>query len=87
MLARLDALDHLHWPATVVASFVVAFPIMYQTRVEHLRRSIPLCSTLRVFSGHSEWRSLRRILLPLAWPGIVAGTVQLPARGWSAPPS
>ena len=75
MLARLDASIIFTWPATVVASFVVAFPIMYQTARGAFAQVDPaLLDAARLF-GRSEWRNLRRILLPLAWPGIVAGTV------------
>ena len=63
------------WPATVLASFVVSFPIMYQTARGAFRQIDPnLLDAARLFGG-SEWRNLRRILLPLAWPGIAAGII------------
>jgi len=63
------------WPATVLASFVVAFPIMYQTARGAFQQVDPaLLDAARIF-GRSEWRNLWRILLPLAWPGIAAGTI------------
>ena len=75
MLARFDATIIFTWPATVLASFVVAFPIMYQTARGAFAQVDPaLLDAARLF-GRSEWRNLRRILLPLAWPGIAAGTI------------
>jgi molybdate transport system permease protein len=63
------------WPATVLASFVVAFPIMYQTaRGAFGQVDRTLLDAARIFSP-SEWRILWRVMLPLAWPGIVAGTI------------
>lgn len=61
------------WEATVLASFVVAFPIMYQTARGAFQQIEPsLLDAARLF-GRSEWRILYRIVLPLAWPGIAAG--------------
>lgn len=63
------------WPATVLASFVVAFPIMYQTARGAFAQIDPsLLDAARLF-GRSEWRILWRIMLPLAWPGIAAGII------------
>ena len=75
ILARFNATIIFTWPATVLASFVVAFPIMYQTARGAFAQIDPaLLDAARLF-GRSEWRNLRRILLPLAWPGIAAGTI------------
>ena len=75
MLANLGWSIIFTWPATVLASFVVAFPIMYQTARGAFRQIDPaLLDAARIF-GRGEWRILRRILLPLAWPGIAAGTI------------
>ena len=75
ILARWNASIIFTWPATVLASFVVAFPIMYQTARGAFAQIDPaLLDAARLF-GRSEWRNLRRILLPLAWPGIAAGTI------------
>ena len=63
------------WPATVLASFTVAFPIMYQTARGAFAQLDPsLLDAARLF-GRSEWRNLCRIWLPLAWPGIAAGII------------
>jgi molybdate transport system permease protein len=61
------------WPATVVASFAVSFPLMYlsaRAALEQIDRS--LLDLARTY-GYSEWKILWRIMVPLAWPGIASG--------------
>jgi molybdate transport system permease protein len=63
------------WWAAVVASAVVALPLMYQgvkssldsidTNLEQVARTL----------GAGELKIMRTITLPLAWPGIVSGIV------------
>ena len=68
------------WPATVIAATVVAFPLMYRTVLGAFEQVGPnLLGAARTL-GASEWRVFRRILLPLAWPGVMAGTVLAFAR-------
>ena len=75
MLARLGWSIIFTWPATVLASFVVAFPIMYQSARGAFRQIEPsLLDAARVF-GRSEWSILWKIMLPVAWPGIAAGAI------------
>ena len=75
MLARLGWSIIFTWPATVLASFTVAFPIMYQSARGAFRQIEPsLLDAARVF-GRSEWSILWKIMLPVAWPGIAAGAV------------
>ncbi|HET6409546.1 MAG TPA: molybdate ABC transporter permease subunit [Chthoniobacteraceae bacterium] len=63
------------WPGAVLAAFVVSFPIAYQTAKGAFRQlDGALLDAAHLFSG-SEWRILRRIMLPLAWPGIAAGLI------------
>lgn len=63
------------WPATVIAAVAVAFPIMYQTsKAAFLQLDTELLDASRVF-GYSERRILWQIMLPLAWPGILAGVI------------
>ena len=63
------------WPATVLASFVVSFPIMYQTARGAFQQIDPaLLDAARIF-GRSRVRNLWRILIPLAGPGLAAGTI------------
>lgn len=68
------------WPATVIAAAVVSFPLMYlsvRAALEQIDRN--LLQAARTL-GASEWRVFRRVALPLAWPGILAGTILAFAR-------
>jgi molybdate ABC transporter permease protein len=68
------------WPGTVVAATVVAFPLMYRTALGGFEQVSPnLLGAARTL-GASEWRTFRRVLLPLAQPAILAGTVLAFAR-------
>jgi molybdate ABC transporter permease protein len=63
------------WPATVVTATVVAFPLMYKTALGAFEQiDTNLLSAGRTL-GASEWRVFWHIMLPLAWPGILAGTL------------
>lgn len=68
------------WSATVISAVVVAFPLMYMTasgafeQVEH--NTEEAARTL----GASEWRVFWTVTMPLAWPGVAAGTVLSFAR-------
>ncbi len=61
------------WQATVLSSAVVAFPLMYRSALAALDQIDPSLSQVARSLGASEWRVLRRITLPLAMPGLVAG--------------
>jgi molybdate transport system permease protein len=68
------------WPATVIAASVVAFPLMYRTALGAFEQVNPnLLGAARTL-GAGEWRTFRAVLVPLAWPGIIAGTVLAFAR-------
>jgi len=68
------------WYAAVLASFVVALPLMIKTSraaIESVDENLIKASyTL----GHSEWKTVVKIILPLSKRGIVAGTVLSFAR-------
>ena len=68
------------WSATVIAATVVAFPLMYRTSLGALEQVTPTLLQAARTLGASEWRVFRRVTLPLAWPGIMAGTVLAFAR-------
>ncbi|MHC1692706.1 MAG: molybdate ABC transporter permease subunit [Sphaerochaetaceae bacterium] len=61
------------WPATVIAATVVSFPLMYrgargaleQVDQEHIWAARTL--------GMREWQVFVKIMVPEAWPGIMAG--------------
>lgn len=68
------------WPATVIAATVVAFPLMYRTTLGAFEQVSPNLLQAARTLGASEWVVFRRVLLPLAGPGVVAGTVLAFAR-------
>lgn len=68
------------WSATVIAATVVAFPLMYKTVLsafEQIDKDLIHCARTL---GASEWRIFWQILLPLALPGVVSGTILAFAR-------
>ncbi|OEF95924.1 molybdate ABC transporter permease subunit [Desulfuribacillus alkaliarsenatis] len=68
------------WWATVIAATVVAFPLMYKTARAAFEQIdytyIEAAKTL----GYNEWQIFWRVLLPLSWPGVIAGTILAFAR-------
>jgi molybdate transport system permease protein len=68
------------WYAAVLASFVVALPLMIKTTraaIENVDKNLINASyTL----GHSEFETILRVILPLAKKGIMAGAVLSFAR-------
>lgn len=68
------------WWGAVIASTVVAFPLLYQTvraSFQAVDRNIEdAARTL----GAGEWRVFWTVSLPLAWPGLAAGIVMAFAR-------
>ncbi len=68
------------WYATVIAATVIAFPLMYKTaRGAFEQIDVNVLNAARTL-GISEWRIFWRIMLPMAWPGIAAGTILAFAR-------
>lgn len=80
LLLRVGASVVFSWPATVIAAAVVSFPLMYLTAraaIEQVdSRFLEAARTL----GASEWRVFHAVALPLAWPGVLAGTILSFAR-------
>jgi molybdate ABC transporter permease protein len=68
------------WPATVIAATVVAFPLMYRTTLGAFEQVNPTLLQAARTLGAGEWRVFRRVMLPLAAPGVIAGTVLAFAR-------
>ncbi|ARP95754.1 molybdate ABC transporter permease subunit [Bordetella genomosp. 13] len=68
------------WHGAVVASAVVALPLVLKSAsaaFAHVDRTLEsAASTLR----QSPWSVFMRVTLPLAWPGILAGTLLAYAR-------
>ena len=80
LLAHLGVVIVFSWPATVIAATIVAFPLMYRTALGALDQVNPALAEAARTLGASEPRVFLRILVPLAWPGIVAGAVLSFAR-------
>lgn len=68
------------WPATVIAATVIAFPLMYRTTLGAFEQVNPSLLQAARTLGATEWGVVRRVLLPLAAPGVIAGTVLAFAR-------
>lgn len=68
------------WYGAVIAATVVSFPLMYRTALGAFEQVDPHLLAVARTLGASEWTVFRRIMLPLAWPGVVAGTMLAFAR-------
>jgi molybdate transport system permease protein len=80
LMLRFGATVVFSWPATVIAAAVVAFPLMYLTARAALEQVDPHYLQAARTLGASEWRVFREVALPLAWPGVLAGTILSFAR-------
>ncbi|MDR1089189.1 MAG: molybdate ABC transporter permease subunit [Coriobacteriales bacterium] len=68
------------WPAAVIAATVVAFPLLYRTaRGAFEAQDANMLDAARTL-GWGEGRIFFKLMLPLAWPSIAAGTVLAFAR-------
>lgn len=68
------------WPATVIAATVVAFPLMYRSARGAFEGIDPNMLDAARTLGWSEGRIFFKLMLPLAWSSIAAGTVLAYAR-------
>ncbi len=68
------------WPAAVIAATVVAFPLMYRTVRGAFEAQDPDMLDAARTLGWKESRIFFRLMMPLAWPSIAAGTVLAFAR-------
>ena len=69
------------WSATVLASMVISFPLMYRSARGALEQlGTTLMEDARTL-GLSEWSILWKVRLPIVMPGIAAGGVLAFARG------
>jgi molybdate transport system permease protein len=80
LLFRIGTTIVFSWPATVIAAAVVALPLMYLTARAALEQVEPRLLQAARTLGASEWRVFREVALPLAWPGVLAGTILAFAR-------
>ncbi|NTV90082.1 MAG: molybdate ABC transporter permease subunit [Clostridiales bacterium] len=68
------------WHAAVIASAVVAFPLMYKTAKGAFEQIDPNILNAARTLGVSSRKVFWRVAVPLAWPGIAAATVLAFAR-------
>jgi molybdate transport system permease protein len=66
----------------VIAAAVVSFPLMYVTARAALAQVDPELMNAARTLGASEWRAFRRVAMPLAAPGILAGMILSFARAF-----
>lgn len=80
LLAPLNFSVVFTWLGAVTTATVVSFPLMYKTALGAFEQiDVNLLGVARTL-GASEWSIFWRIVLPLALPGILAGTVLAFAR-------
>ena len=68
------------WQGAVIVSTVVSFPLMYRTVRGAFEQINPEYLYAARTLGMTERKIFRKIMLPLAWPGILAGTILSFAR-------
>ncbi|KIV60231.1 molybdate ABC transporter permease subunit [Aneurinibacillus migulanus] len=68
------------WIGAVIASVVVAFPLMYQAASAAFQTLDEKLEQAARTMGASEWRIFWTVSFPLAWPGVLAGLVLSFAR-------
>lgn len=70
----------LSWPGCVIAAAVVAFPLMYKNAKAAFEQiDFDVIDAARTL-GLSEWTIFTKLMLPLAAPGILSGTILTFAR-------
>lgn len=68
------------WVGAVIASFVVAFPLMYQSAAASFQNYDRNIENAALTMGASKLKVFWTISFPLAWPGLLAGLVLSFAR-------
>jgi len=68
------------WYAAVLASFVVALPLMVKTARAAIESVDENLINASYTLGHSEWWTAFKVILPLAGKGIIAGAILSFAR-------
>lgn len=80
LLSKFDINIIFSWTATVIAAVVVSFPLMYKTCKGSFdlidKNLINVAKTM----GASEKKIFFKLVIPLAWPGILAGAALSFAR-------
>jgi molybdate transport system permease protein len=81
LLQSLGAPVAFHWLGAVVAAAVVGFPLFVMMVGLAMRAVEPRLEVVSRSLGRTPWETFWRVMLPLSWPGIVAGAVIAFARG------
>lgn len=68
------------WQGAVVAASVVSFPLVLKAARAAFEAVDPQLERAARVLGLAEWAVFFRITLPMAWPGILAGTLLVFAR-------
>ena len=68
------------WWATVIAAIVVAFPLMYRSAKGAFEQIDSNIINAAKTMGVSDFKIFWKVTVPLAWPGIAAGTMLTFAR-------
>ncbi|WP_173918058.1 molybdate ABC transporter permease subunit [Halobacillus sp. Marseille-Q1614] len=68
------------WLGAVIAAIVVSFPLMYQSATAAFQTYDPMVEKAAYTLGASKWKVFFKVSFPLAWPGLLAGTVLTFAR-------
>lgn len=63
------------WKAVVLATAVMSFPLLLRSARTALEEVDPRLHALARTLGHGPWSAFFRVTLPLAWRGILAGTL------------
>ncbi len=78
-----DTFDYtviFHWHGAVVASALVALPLVLKSAVAAFDGVDRQLEAAAATLGQSRWSTFVRVTLPLAWPGVLAGTLLAFAR-------
>jgi len=68
------------WYGVLIAAVFVSFPLMYQSAAAAFKQYDPNVENAAYTMGASKWKVFWTISFPLAWPGLLAGTVLSFAR-------
>ena len=80
LLMSVDLSVVFTWYGAVITATVVSFPLMYRTALGAFEQIDGNLLAVARTLGASEWTVFRRVLLPLALPGVIAGAVLAFAR-------
>lgn len=68
------------WWGVLIAAIVVSFPLMYQSASAAFQQYDKNIENAARTMGASEWKIFWTVSFPLAWPGLLSGTVLTFAR-------